>query len=310
MNGSDQHSDTKILPSWKEGSFREAVLSYTQAVTDEKNGDFIPVEDRVASFDMDGTIFCEKPLWLEMAIARERLAEIASQSEIMRDLQPFKAAVEGDDDFLRANFILTQTTAFRGCTQDYYYSHVQDFMKNRANSEARHEDGSPVLFKNCFFKPMIELIQYLESLDFKVYIVSGSEQCMVRSACRFRLGLDFANMIGSLLSLTVEYEKDKVSFIREGSYLAPADVGDGKPESLHYRIGKTPVFSFGNTRDDIGMLTMASSSPYRSMQCLLVHDDGEREFNYVDDFLKDYAEARGWHNVSMKDNFAEIFENL
>jgi len=157
------------------------------------------------------------------------------------------------------HFLLCLTLPFTGWSLDEYKGHVTEFCNTRRDKKFDS------LYRDLFYRPMVELIDYLSAAGFSVYIVSGSEQALVRAACSPVLGLAPSRYIGTLLSLDLLYTEKGLRFIRQANSLEPSNVGDGKPMNIHYQIGKPPVLAVGNTTGDLGMLTMATTNPkYRN----------------------------------------------
>ena len=291
------------LSYWNNGDVKHAIVSFVNAATTPGSKSFVPIEDRLATFDMDGTIACEKPLWLEMAIAKEQLKKIAGESPSARANQPYKAAYEGDDAFLIDNFLLAMATPFTGWTVTSYQRHVAEFMTT--NQHPRFN----MKYKDLFYLPMLQLIDYLESKDFTVYIVSGSNLLLVRSACYEKFGQESSHCIGTIAATTViDYAESGPQLAICGYSFGPSDVEEGKVQNIFDLIGKFPVLAFGNTDGDFEMLMSTDSDKY----LLLNHDDDEREYSYPE---KEYkrknwlgtAQENGWRVVSMKKDFKVVF---
>jgi phosphoserine phosphatase len=299
------------LPSWREGAAKGRIVEFVEEVTRPGSVAYVPEKDRLATFDMDGTIYCEKPYWLAMTVALDELKTVAEESPAQRRRSPYREAFLYDPahapgaeaDFVLQYFLLVLETPFAGWTQQEYQSHVESFAASQ--SDARFG----ILYRDQFYRPMVELIELLLENRFQVYIVSGSDQALVRAVCERQLNLPPSHYIGSQNALNVRYGKAGVEFLRQGASVPPSNVGDGKPQNIHYHIGQAPVLAVGNTSDDIGMLTMATSNPAYPLTLGVVidHDDGEREYAYQDARLLDEASRQGWLVVRMKEDFGEVF---
>lgn len=300
------------LSSWENLEAKARIMAFVKETTTEGADGYVPEPDRIATFDMDGTIYCEKPYWLAMTIALEKLKETAAEFPEVKDKAPYKEVLRIDSEnpaateagrFPEEHFLICLTVPFTGWSLDEYKGHVKDFC------DTRRDKKFDTLYKDLFYKPMVELIEYLTAAKFSVYIVSGSEQALVRAACSPVLGLAPSRYIGTLLSLDLQYTEKGVRFLREGSALEPSNIGDGKPMNIHYQIGKPPVLAVGNTSGDLGMLTMATTNPNygNTLGVVLHHNDDKREYRYSDQKLLEKAAEKGWLVVRMKEDFKQVF---
>ncbi|MCK4764238.1 MAG: haloacid dehalogenase-like hydrolase [Candidatus Aminicenantes bacterium] len=294
------------LDQWQEGQVKNKIISFVNTVCDPDSKSFVPPQDRIATFDMDGTIMCEKPGYLDTVIAAERLKWVAENYPAFREIQPYKAAYRGDEKFLDKYFLMVLETAFQGYSQENYYKHVQDFISTRQHPRFK------VPYGKLFYAPMLQLIKYLEANKFTVYIVSGSEQAMVRAVCEKELSFECSRLIGSFIGLEVQYTDNGPVYLRQGYFLTPSDVKEGKSINIFHYIGKKPVLAFGNSDGDFGMLKTAYSQRYRHLSLLLDHDDSEREYDYPDAATKEQwlqlAKEQDWTMVSIKKDFKAVFD--
>lgn len=294
------------LSYWKCHEAKKEIVSFVTAVTSPCSKSYIPQRDRLATFDMDGTVTCEKPTSLEMAVAIDQLKKIATESEAARQNQPYKAAYENDSDFLSDNFLVTLYTPFTGWAVQDYEAHVAEFMKSAQHPRFK------VDYNELFYLPMLQLIDYLKTNGFTVYIVSGSSLLLVRAACHTRFEQDPAHCIGTVAATDiVDYTNEGPKMLLRGCSYDPVDLQDGKVQNIFNRLGRLPVLAFGNTSGDFEMLKSTYSSKYRHLALLLNHDDGNREYSYPDDAKRKTwlttAEKEGWQVVSMRDDFKDVF---
>lgn len=303
------------LRFWNETEMKRKIIDYVTSVSDSSDENYIPESDRIAVFDMDGTIICEQPLWLEMNVAVNQMYQAAVKNPFLLENPLYKIAYDYHNDpthsekrqALEDKAIEIMTHAFAGVVQDEYIAEVSDFINNTNNDDY----GIPL--KMTFYQPMLELITYLQENNFQVYIVSGSEQGLIWGVCEGNVPLTREHQIGTRIELDFGFNsiQSQSKFLRGDEYLKPRNLRDGKAENIYYQLGKTPVFAFGNTADDFDMFNLALSSVYRSIAFLLDHDDAKREYNYPDDITranwKKDANSNGWHVVSMKENFKQIF---
>ncbi len=294
------------LSLWNDGSAKTAILAFVASVADNGSPSFVPPEKRVATFDMDGTIACEKPLWLEMAIAKAQLKKVAQESATARIHQPYKAAFEDDDEFLVNNFLLAMATPFAGWTVAAYQAHVADFILIQSHPDLKRK------YIDLFYPPMLQLIQYLGEQAFTVYIVSGSNLLMVRASCGERFGQDSSHCIGTVPATTIyEYSAGGPVLAICGYSFGPADVNGGKVQNIFDQIGTFPVLAFGNTDGDFEMLRSTYSNSLPHLSLLLNHDDPAREYSYPADPQRAQwlatAQKEGWYVVSMAKDFKIVF---
>jgi phosphoserine phosphatase len=294
------------LASWRDTATREAIVAFAEGAAQD-----VPPEERVAVFDNDGTLWCEKPMPIELGFILQRLTEMAEQDESLRDKQPWKAAHEMDHAWLSG--VITKhyagddtdvkvlmggiLQAFAGWTVDEYGAAAGTFVREAAHPTLERA------FAACAYLPMIELLRYLESNGFTCYIASGGDRDFMRPITRELYGIPSERVIGS--SNALEYRDDE----HGGSivYLAEPDVFDDgpvKPVRIWSRIGRRPILAVGNSNGDIHMLAWADG-----LKLLVLHDDAEREFDYTAGAEQslERANAEGWTVVSVKNDWATVF---
>ena len=294
------------LPSWNDTATREAIVAFAETAAQA-----LPAEERIAVFDNDGTLWCEKPMPIELGFILERLAEMAEKDSLLRDRQPWKAAYENDYAWLGG--VITKHYAgddsdvkvlMGGILQAYAGSTVEDYVA-AAGAFLRGEEH-PTLgrtFADCGYLPMIELLRYLEANGFTCYIASGGTRDFMRSITEEVYDIPPERVIGSSNGLRYEEGENGGSIV----HLAEPDVFDDgpvKPVRIWSRTGRRPILAGGNSNGDIPMLAWADG-----LRLLVLHDDAEREFDYVsgaEDSLE-RAKADGWTVVSVKDDWATVF---
>jgi len=300
-----------LLASWNDTRTREAIVEFAESAAKD-----VPPEERVAVFDNDGTLWCEKPMPVELGFILRRLAEMAEQDGSLRERQPWQAAY--DKDYAWLGEVITKhyagddtdvkvlmggiLQAFAGWTVDDYQTRAHTFL---------HEGKHPTLeraFRDCGYLPMIELLRYLEANDFMCYIASGGDRDFMRPVTDAIYGIPPERVIGSSNALRYEEDGQGGSIV----YLAEPDVFDDgpvKPVRIWSRIGRRPILAVGNSNGDIPMLRFAAHSSRPSLSVLIDHDDEEREFAYdagAEESLKQ-AGKLGWTVVSVKNDWATVF---
>jgi phosphoglycolate phosphatase-like HAD superfamily hydrolase len=304
------------LQSWNEGAAKTAILKFVESVT-RLGVSHVPRADRIATFDADGTLWCEKPLPAQADFILRRLAEMAQTNPKLRDRQPWKAAFEHDNDWLgkvitehyagdetKAQTLLGGITAAdAGLSVEAFEAQSESFLRS-----ARH----PTLgrgYLETAYAPMVELLGYLEANGFSNHIVSGSGGDFMRPITQELFGIPPECVIGSTSAL--EYAgDDKGGTITHKAEMGFLDDGPQKPIQIWSRVGRRPLLAGGNSNGDIPMLDFTQHPDKPSLRLLVLHDDAEREFAYTsgaEQALKK-ADTSGWTVVSMKRDFAAVFK--
>ena len=299
------------LASWNDTAAREAIVAFA-----ERAARAVPPEERVAVFDNDGTLWCEKPMPIELGFILERLAAMAEADESLRDKEPWRAAYEkdyawlggvldkhyaGDDSDVKV-LIGGLLQAFAGQTVDEYASGAAAFL-----AEAPHPTLGRRL-RDCAYAPMVELLRYLEAHGFTCFIASGGSRDFMRAITDEVYAIPPERVVGS--SNGLEYVADE----HGGSlrYLAQPDVFDDgpvKPVRIWSRIGRRPIAAVGNSNGDVPMLRFTGGKDRPALRLLVLHDDAEREFDYLKGAEQALAQARSdaWTVVSVKTDWASVF---
>lgn len=289
-----------VLDSWAESDSRSKIVDFVELVINPTSESFVEPKDRIAVFDLDGTILCEKPNYSEVAFSIYHINRMLDIDPSLSNTQPFKAVLESDENYLHNGDSLERVliTPFIGYSQKQYTDSVLSFFRTVMHPSMELE------YEKLFYKPMIELIDYLKDNKFKVYISSYSQQSFVRSLTKNYLDIDKEQSIGSIVDLEFKPLENKASFIRQDSFLIKNLL---KAELIEYQIGQAPILVAGNSNGDIEMLEYANLvSPH--MVLIIDHDDSIREFEYRKNELIEKAEEKKWNIVSMKNDFKTIFQ--
>jgi phosphoglycolate phosphatase-like HAD superfamily hydrolase len=300
------------LPSWNDNSTKARILDFVRAVTDPEDPAFVEPEDRVATFDNDGTLWVEQPLYAELAFALHRVNDLAKVHPEWKKQQPFKAVIEGDREALVAagtrGIIEIVMASHTGMSTTLFDTIVAEWLR-----DARH----PKLQKpytQLQYQPQLELLRYLEAKGFKNFIVSGGSVEFIRMFSEEVYGIPQERVIGTSIETRYEVQGGKPALLRLPK-IDHVDDKDGKPVGIHQHIGRRPILAFGNSDGDQQMLewTTVGSTGAR-LGLLLHHDDAEREYAYDRDVsigkldqTLDAAGPSGWLVVSMKNDWNAVF---
>jgi phosphoserine phosphatase len=301
-----------MLAGWNDGPARRAVVEFVERTV----SDDVPIEERVAVFDNDGTLWCEKPLPIQADFILRRLAEMAEADAELRARQPWKAAYERDYDWLGAVMVehyagddTNVRTLLAGVLAAHSGISVDDF-EEQAGSFLRTAQH-PTLgrgYIECAYAPMLDLLGYLEANGFSSYIASGGGRDFMRPITEDLYGIPRDRVIGS--STALEYTSDDAggTLMRkaEADYL---DDGPQKPVRIWSRIGRRPLLAAGNSNGDIPMLDFTQHEDKPVLRLLVLHDDAEREFDYTSgaEQALEKAATNGWTVVSVKNDWATVF---
>lgn len=299
---------SEVLPSWNEGTSKSNIINYVNSVTDEKNKDFIPVADRIAVFDNDGTLWSEQPVYFQLYFAMDRVKALVSQHPEWKTTQPFKAVLENDMKTLiksgKKGLLELVMATHAGMSDDEFDTIVKEWIKI-----AKHPTKN-VAYSELVYQPMLELLDYLRANGFKTFIVSGGGIDFMRPWASEVYGIPTHQIIGS--QIDVKYEDKKIVRVPKIRFI---DDKEGKPVGIHYHIGKHPVAAFGNSDGDFEMMEYTEvNKQYKTLQLYVHHTDEKREWAYdrkshigkLDKGL-DYAKAHDWTIVDMKKDWKAVY---
>ncbi|MEM0997968.1 MAG: HAD family hydrolase [Bacteroidota bacterium] len=289
------------LSLWQNTAEKDSILNFVAAVTDSRGPDFVPVAARIAVFDFDGTVGCEKPDYMEVIVAMHQLCNTAQVQPALQANPVYQAACAGNLDYINDTVYSALLMAFEHYPQQTYLDSVGHF------TASHNHPRFDIPYSQMYYAPMAQLIDYLRKYEFTVFLCSGSQQGFVRAYGGRYLGFNQWETIGNTVALSYDSIAPQQNVLtRLDSFLYPSPDGDGKAILIRNRIGTAPILSFGNTMGDFEMLTYTQSNPHRNLELILVHDDS-REYIYSDSSLQAEATARGWIQVGMKENFRRIF---
>lgn len=299
------------LPSWNEGAVKTSIVSYIESVTENGSASFIPVSDRIATFDNDGTLWSEQPAYFQLFFALDRIRKMAPEHPEWKTEEPFKSVLENDLESLAGQGLegLLKVVMFShaGMEAEEFRSLVSDWI-----SSAEHP-AKKVKYSELIYQPMLELMDYLRQKEFKVYIVSGGGVDFMRAFVTEVYGVPSEQVIGSRIKTEFVIKDGK-----PGIYRLPEldfiDDKEGKPLNIQKIIGKKPVFAGGNSDGDLAMMQWTHSNSYKNFNLYVHHTDSIREWAYdreshigkLEKGLEE-AEQKGWTVVDMSKDWKVIY---
>jgi len=299
------------LPSWNDTATKKGIVAFVERVTSAGSPDLVPLPERIATFDMDGTLWPEQPFYFPQVFTFDRIKALAPEHPEWRKTQPFKAVLEGDSKTLSASderaLLGLEVAAHAGITTDEYARLVNDWV-----ASAKHPRTGR-LYTEMVYQPMLELLAYLRGNGFKTFIVSGGSADFMRVWAEKVLGIPPEQVVGSTLKTKFELRNGLpvIALLPEIEFI---DDNVGKPIGIHEHIGRRPVMAFGNSDGDLQMLQWTTAGSGARFGLLVHHTDGEREWAYdrhspvgrLDKAL-DAAKTEGWTVVDMKNDWKIVY---
>ncbi|SIO04471.1 HAD family hydrolase [Algoriphagus halophilus] len=299
------------LVSWNEGPTKQAIIDYVMDVTNPSSSNFIPVEDRIATFDNDGNLWSEQPAYFQLFFAIDRVKALASEHPEWSTQQPFKSVLENDmktlSTFGEHGLLELVMASHTGMSTEEFEQIVIDWLET-----SRHPRFDRP-FNELIYQPMLELLDYLRANEFKTFIVSGGGIEFMRPWVDEAYGIPSDQVVGSSIATEFDYNNGN-PIIKRIPKIDFIDDKEGKPIGINRFIGKKPVFASGNSDGDLQMLQWTDSNKYKSFQLYLHHTDAEREWAYdknssIGRLDKGLEEAlnKGWTVVDMKKDWKVIY---
>lgn len=299
------------LPSWNDTPTKTAITDFVEKVTRDGSPDFVRPAERVATFDNDGTLWCEQPMYTEVVFALDRVKALAAEHPEWRTKEPFKAVLDGDYKALAAagkkGLVEVLAATHTGRTVAEFQASVRDWL-----GTARHPKyGRP--YTECVYQPMLEVLAYLRGNGFKTFIVSGGSADFIRVWAEAAYGIPPEQVVGTTFKLKYELRDGKPAVFVE-PHIDLIDDGAGKPVGIARLIGRRPVMAFGNSDGDFEMLEYTTAGPGPRFGLFVHHTDAEREYAYDRDSRigrlargLDEAPKRGWVVADMKADWKTVF---
>jgi len=311
-------AQTDPLPSWNDGPAKKAIVEFVQTTTTEGNPNFVPPEERVATFDQDGTLWVEHPMYSQVIYCLDRVPAVVKAKPELAKVEPFKTVMSGNRQAI-ANLserdlfkILAVTLA--GMSVEQFQEEVKHWLETAKDPRWKRP------YTDLTYQPMQEVLAYLRDNGYKTYVVTGGGQDFVRVYAEQVYGIPPEQVVGTAGGTKYGYRKDGKPFLTKEPKLLLNDNNAGKPEGIHLMIGRRPLAAFGNSTGDRQMLEYTKAGDGARLAMLVLHDDAKREYAYgpaqglpntkVGAFtqaLYDEAVKQGWIVISMKNDWKQVF---
>jgi phosphoglycolate phosphatase-like HAD superfamily hydrolase len=306
------------LASWNDGPAKQAIMDFVRATTDHVSPKFVPPEERIATFDQDGTLWVEHPMYTQVVYCLDRVPAVVEQKPELRNQEPFKTVLSSDREAM-AKLSLHNLEEILVATLTGTPVEIFDAEAKKWIETAKHPRWKR-LYTDLTYPPMIEVLQYMRSNGYKTYIVTGGGQDFVRLYSEQVYGIPPEQVVGTAGGTMYGYDKNGKPFLTKDPKVLLNDNNAGKPEGIYLMIGRRPYAAFGNSTGDQQMLEYTGAGDGARLMMLVLHDDAEREYAYgpaqglpdtkVGAFtqaLYDEAKKDGWTVISMKNDWKRIF---
>jgi phosphoglycolate phosphatase-like HAD superfamily hydrolase len=306
------------LPSWNDGPAKKAIGEFVRATTDKASPKYVPTEQRIATFDQDGTLWVEHPMYTQVIYCLERVPAVVEQKPELKNVEPFKTVLSGDREAIAKlpmkdlEAILAATLS--GMTVEEFQADVKGWLATAKHPRYKRP------YTEMTYQPMLEALNYLRANGFKTYIVTGGGQDFVRVYAEQVYGIPPEQVVGTMGGTKYGYDAAGRPTLTKEPKLLLNDNNAGKPEGIHMMIGRRPLAAFGNSPGDQQMLEYTTAGVGARLGMLVLHDDAKREYAYgpaqglpatsVGTFpqaLYDKAREKGWTVISMKDDWKRLF---
>jgi len=305
------HAQSDALPSWNDGATRKSITDFVARVTTQGGTDFVPPDQRIATFDNDGTLWIEQPMYVQLAFILDRVKALAPQNPSWATTQPFKAVLDGDMQALAASgekgLVELMAVTHAGMTNDEFAKIVSDWLASARDQRFKRP------YTELVYQPMLELLAYLRANGFKTFIVSGGGIEFMRPWTEKVYGIPPEQVVGSSIKTRFEMRDGRPLLFRlpEINFI---DDKTGKPIGINEHIGRRPIAAFGNSDGDLEMLQWTTLGGGVRFGLIVHHTDAEREYAYdrqshfgkLDKAL-DAAAVNRWTVVDMKRDWKRVF---
>jgi phosphoglycolate phosphatase-like HAD superfamily hydrolase len=306
------------LASWNDGPAKQAIIDFVGATTEQGSPKFVAPEQRIATFDQDGTLWVEHPMYSQVMYCLDRVPAVVAKKPALKNVEPFKTVLSGNREamakFTMKDLEMILAATLTGMSVDEFNAEVKKWLETAKDPRWKRP------YTDLVYQPMLEVLRYLRDNGYKTYIVTGGGQDFVRVYSERVYGIPPEQVVGSMGGTKLGYDKDGKAFLTKEPKLLLNDDHAGKPEGIHMMIGRRPYAAFGNSVGDQQMLEWTGAGDGARLKVLLLHDDAAREYAYgpaqglpnskVGTFtpaLYDEAKKNGWTVISMKDDWRRIF---
>ena len=306
------------LPSWNDGAAKQAIVDFVKATTETGGANFVAPEERIATFDQDGTLWVEHPMYSQVMYCLDRVGALVKEKPELKKVEPFKTVLSGDREAI-AKLPMAQlekilAATLTGMSTEQFQAEVKQWIAEAKDPRWRKP------YTELTYQPMQAVLRYLRGNGFKTYIVTGGGQDFVRVYAEQTYGIPPEQVVGTMGGTKYGYDKDGKPFLTKEPKMLLNNNNAGKPEGIHLMIGRRPIAAFGNSTGDRQMLEYTKAGDGARLAMVVLHDDAEREYAYgpaqglpdtkVGTFtqtLYDEAKKNGWTVISMKNDWKVIF---
>lgn len=311
-------AQTDPLPSWNDGAAKKAIVEFVQATTTRGSPKFVPPEERIATFDQDGTLWVEHPMYSQVMYILDRVPAVVKAKPGLAKVEPFKTVLSGDRAAIaklpKDDLYKLVAATLTGMSVDEFRAEAKKWLAEAKDPRWKRP------YTELNYQPMQEVLKYLRDAGYKTYIVTGGGQDFVRVYSEATYGIPPEQVVGTAGGTKYGYDKNGKPFLTKEPRLLLNDDKAGKPEGIHLMIGRRPQAAFGNSTGDRQMLEYTKAGDGARLAMLVLHDDAKREYAYgpakglpdtkVGTFtqaLYDEAKKQGWIVISMKDDWKRVF---
>ncbi len=306
------------LASWNDGPAKQAIIDFVRATTEQGSPKFVAPEERIATFDQDGTLWVEHPMYSQVMYCLDRVPAVVAKKPALKNVEPFKTVLSGNREamakFTMKDLEMILAATLTGMSVDGFNAEVKKWLETAKDPRWKRP------YTELVYQPMLEVLRYLRDDGYKTYIVTGGGQDFVRVYSERVYGIPPEQVVGSMGGTKLGYDKDGKAFLTKEPKLLLNDDHAGKPEGIHMMIGRRPYAAFGNSVGDQQMLEWTAAGAGARLKVLLLHDDAAREYAYgpaqglpnskIGTFtpaLYEEAKTKSWTVISMKMDWKRIF---
>ena len=316
--GAQALAQTDPLPSWNDGPAKKAIVEFVQTTTTQGSPKFVPAAERIATFDQDGTLWVEHPMYSQVMYCLDRVPAVVKAKPELANVEPFKTVMSGNREAIaklpEADLFKILAATLTGMSVETFNAEAKKWLETAKDPRWKRP------YTELTYLPMQEVLKYLRANGYKTYIVTGGGQDFVRVYSEATYGIPPEQVVGTAGGTKYGYAKDGKPFLTKEPKLLLNDNDAGKPQGIHLMIGRRPYAAFGNSTGDRQMLEYTGAGDGARLAMLLLHDDAKREYAYgpaqglpaskVGTFtqaLYDEAKKKGWTVISMKNDWKKIF---